>query len=471
MGTNCLRTIILFIVIATLSGFKAHSQLGSSQVWFSPNVGSVDMLELFTKPTQWEFVREKVDVFYFNASHVNSWPCYWCEKNTLTNLVNVQAFSKLNQWNKDIAIAIAPPLPQGVYPTQCNLEYQLALQYAYNWTVDAITNVQSNGGVVDYLIIDEPIRRWYSKFFPTGGPACQIDSIRDIAEFVSVYVNTLQTAYPSIEIGQIILYPEVDVDEIKTYVTAMEKLGSSLSFIHLDVHGARIIEYGTPGGIVSLSQVRADLQDLESFFDTLNIAFCPILTDLGWNCQYWLFGQYDNQTYYDGAIFWINQVKQAIGKPDNIVFQSWVSPHYSDTNILRQSFPINLPEKDTAIYSHTRLILDVYNIFNPPFVEQYKKQQSRLLEGFALHQNYPNPFNHETTIRFSVENPTNVQINIYNIFGRHIITLIDEYKSAGEYQVSWNGRNTQGQTVQGGVYIYSMNVAGQVLRKHLVFLQ
>ena len=259
------RTIIFFLLITTVPALKARSQSGDSLIWYSPNVGSEDFLELFTSPEQWDSARSKVDVFSFNASQVNSWPCYWCDTNTLANLISVQAFSKIDQWGLDLNIEIAPPMPQGVYPTQCELEYQLALQYSYNWTVDAITNVQTNGGIVDYLIIDEPIRRWYSKFFPSGGPACQIDSISKIAEFVSIYINALKSPYPDLEIGQFILYPEVDIDEIKTYASTMNDLNTPLSFIHLDVHGARIIEYGTPGGIITLSEVREELLVLESF--------------------------------------------------------------------------------------------------------------------------------------------------------------------------------------------------------------
>ena len=467
---NRLHTIVLFLLIVTYPSFKVLSQNGNSQVWFSPNTGSVDMLDLFTNPTQWDSARASIDVFSFKAGHVNSWPCYWCDTNTLTNLINVQAFSILNLWNKDIAIEIAPPLPQGVYPTECELEHQLALQYAYNWTVDAITNVQTNDGIVNHLIIDEPIRRWYSKFFPNGGPDCQIDSISDIAAFISDYINALQTTYPTMEIGQIILYPEVNINEIKTYIIVMESLGTSLSYITLDVHGARIIEYGTPGGIISLSQVRDELQELKTFLDSMNIGFGPILTDLGWNCQYWEFGQYTDKTYYDGAIFWIDQVKQAIGEPEYKVFQSWVSPHYSDTNHLSQIFPINLPDNNSNIYSHTRLIREGLSILNSPPVGLVETQQN-LPDGFVLHQNYPNPFTHETVICYSLESPSIVQIKIYDIYGRHINTLVDKQISAGEYQVGWTGKNSQDFTVPSGIYICIMNIDGQSLWKHLVFLR
>jgi hypothetical protein len=465
MTINRLHTIILFLLIVTLTGFKALSQNSNSKVWFSPNTGSIDMLDLFTNPAQWDSARAHIDVFSFNASHLNSWPCYWCDTNTITNLINVQAFSKLNIWDKDIAIAIAPPLPQGVYPMDCELEHQLAWQKAYNWTMDAINNVQNNGGIVNHLIIDEPIRRWYSKFFPNGGPDCQIDSISDIAAFVSDYINALQTTYPTMEIGQIILYPEVDIGEIKTYVTALVNLGTELSYIHLDVHGSRIFEYGTPGGIISLSQVRDELQELKTFLDTLNIGFGPILTDLGWNCQYWEFGQYTDKTYYDGAIFWIDQVKQAIGEPEYKVFQSWVSPHYSDTSLLRQTFPINLPDNDSSIYSHTRLILEGLSILNSPTVGWLETQQN-LPKGFLLHQNYPNPFNPITTIVYGLSERTNVELKVFDILGREVISLVNEEQPAGYYEMKFDASS-----LPSGIYFYRLQAASFIETKKMVLMK
>jgi|GEM_PF-3637424 len=470
MKLNYLHRIIIILLIGIFSGIKTHSQNTNSHVWFSPNTGSTDMLDLFTNPAQWDTARAHIDVFSFKAGHLNSWPCYWCDTNTITNLIKVQAFSKLNTWGKEIAIEIAPPLPQGVYPDDCELEYQLAWQKAYNWTVDAINNVQNNGGTVKHLIIDEPIRRWYSKLFPNGGPACQVDSIADIAAFVSDYINALQTAFPTMEIGQIILYPQVSVDEIKTYLTEMESLGTSLSYITLDVHGARIFEYGTPGGIVSLREVRNDLQELKLFFDTLNIGFGPILTDLGWNCKYWEIGEYVDETYYNGAMFWIDPVKQAIGEPEYKIFQSWVSPHYSDTNLLRQTFPINLPENNYDIFSHTRLLLDGLSVLSSPPVGLQERQQNPV-EGFMLHQNYPNPFNLKTTICYLVQTPTHVHLKIYDMYGKSIITLVNKNTAAGEHKVSWDGRNSNGLTMPVGIYYCVMNIEGRSLSSQLAFLQ
>jgi len=73
---------------------------------------------------------------------------------------------------------------------------------------------------------------------------------------------------------------------------------------------------------------------------------------------------------------------------------------------------------------------------------------------FNLAQNFPNPFNPETVIKFSVKENSWVTLRIYNILGQVVTTLVDEPKSAGEYSVSWNGKNAQNEEIASGVYFY-----------------
>lgn len=373
MKTIFQLTVVLSLLANIAVCPSARSQpADSSHVWFGPSMGSADMLQLFTNPTEWDSARSKIDVFQFLTHHVNTWPCMGglCNSNTLANLAQVQAFTKLDQWGIEIAIEGAGILPQTPYGTtvDCSLEMQTAAQNAFNWTVDAIVNVQANGGTVRYVAIDEPIRRWYSPIYPPlAGPECKTESLAEIAAMVADFITLMNNAAPSIIVGQIILYPELDVAGIKTYVTELENLGINLPFIHLDVHGLRIIDYtGTTYGRVTLAQLKDDLLELETFLHAHNISFAPILIDLRFNTQLYQFGEYTDKVYYEGAIDWINQVNSAIGQPDHLVFESWARPQYSDTNLLSVITPINLPESDTAIFSHTRLINEGLAIFNPP---------------------------------------------------------------------------------------------------------
>ncbi len=74
----------------------------------------------------------------------------------------------------------------------------------------------------------------------------------------------------------------------------------------------------------------------------------------------------------------------------------------------------------------------------------------------ALGSNYPNPFNPETTISYSVEKAGNVSIEIYNILGQKVKTLVNDKKEAGSHNVVWNGKDQAGNNVSSGVYFYRM---------------
>ncbi|MFQ5706511.1 MAG: FlgD immunoglobulin-like domain containing protein [bacterium] len=77
-------------------------------------------------------------------------------------------------------------------------------------------------------------------------------------------------------------------------------------------------------------------------------------------------------------------------------------------------------------------------------------------QSFALLQNYPNPFNPDTRIRYQVARTSAVKIQIYNLMGQLVKTLVDEKQSAGSFAVVWHGDNDQGQQVSSGVYFLKM---------------
>jgi len=73
-----------------------------------------------------------------------------------------------------------------------------------------------------------------------------------------------------------------------------------------------------------------------------------------------------------------------------------------------------------------------------------------------LNQNIPNPFNPETTIHYSLTDAGKVIIEIYNIRGAKVRTLVDEYKNIGYHSIIWNGKDNSGRSVASGLYFYSM---------------
>jgi hypothetical protein len=410
--------MIIFLLLILLTN-EVKSQ---NQVWYTPNIASVDMLNLFTNLEQWTSARSNVDVFKFYTVQVGSggWsgvghPAYNIGDNHLENFVEVQAFSLLEQWDIDIAVEsfFAGPI-MSYNPIECS-----TAEYVFNLTLDGsinvIQNIQSNGGTVCYLAMDEPIRQWYSEYYyiytgQTDPRPCLVDSLGDLADHVAAYILQMQEWFPSIPIGQIGLYPEVGVDQFMEWIIALEARGVSLPFLHIDVHGPRVDQYISLGIDIDIV---SDMLELKSFLEAHNVEFGIIFFDIYWDSQIWGVEEYNDSTYYERTMDWVNFVNEANIEPDHSIFQSWVYPVYT-TGLGPNEIPINLPEDDLSIYSHTRLINEAVSIF----VGVDPELPSDLPMNGVLHQNYPNPFNPQTIISFSVaQTPSLVTLDVYNING------------------------------------------------------
>ena len=96
-----------------------------------------------------------------------------------------------------------------------------------------------------------------------------------------------------------------------------------------------------------------------------------------------------------------------------------------------------------------KIFVDISTIMGTTKVEGSRVN----VTDFDLSQNYPNPFNPSTTIRYTIPTRSAVRVQIYNLLGQLIATLVNEEKSAGEYQVLW-----QGDQYPSGVYFCRLNV-------------
>lgn len=90
---------------------------------------------------------------------------------------------------------------------------------------------------------------------------------------------------------------------------------------------------------------------------------------------------------------------------------------------------------------------------------------------FELLQNYPNPFNPGTIITFNLKTDQHVKLNVYSIFGEEVITLINDNLSSGYNKVNWDGKDKFGRNMSSGVYIYSLNVNGNLISKKMTLLR
>jgi hypothetical protein len=138
----------------------------------------------------------------------------------------------------------------------------------------------------------------------------------------------------------------------------------------------------------------------------------------------------------------------------------WVNDLYNGTSTQSlgsdlSDFNVSLSSYGSVIYTistqEEMVILPVI----PPIVS-VDEQAADIPVDYNLFQNYPNPFNPSTTIRYSIVEPGNVSIKIYDILGREIKTLVNEVKIAGTYSSTWNGDNNFGNKVSSGIYLYRM---------------
>ena len=90
----------------------------------------------------------------------------------------------------------------------------------------------------------------------------------------------------------------------------------------------------------------------------------------------------------------------------------------------------------------------------------------------SLAQNHPNPFNPTTTIAFTVKEQGPVSLNVYNVAGQLVRTLVNDNRAPGlAHTIDWNGRNNRGQQVSSGVYFYKLVAKGFTKTKKMVLLK
>jgi len=91
--------------------------------------------------------------------------------------------------------------------------------------------------------------------------------------------------------------------------------------------------------------------------------------------------------------------------------------------------------------------------------------------GINLEQNYPNPFNNKTIIQYKITRAGYVNLNIYDIMGKRVITLVDEYKQAARYEINWNGKDSFGKDIISGIYFYQLEIYPEKSVRKMIILR
>ena len=131
------------------------------------------------------------------------------------------------------------------------------------------------------------------------------------------------------------------------------------------------------------------------------------------------------------------------------------------SKLIHIAFPVETVADDTVFNSIISKSLEFFNtIVNV-------ENEIEIPQKFELAQNYPNPFNPNTSIEYSVPSNEYVSLKVYDILGNEIVTLVNEQKEAGNYEVNFDAGN-----LSSGVYLYRLKTtSGSVITKKLLLLK
>jgi hypothetical protein len=308
-------------------------ELPSDLVWFAPNMGSTDHVELFTDPDAWTAEGELIDVFQFHSAVLFDQPCPICSDNSIETLGAADSFRQLTEWGIATAVEVG-----AIYEDGCD--------GAANFARDAgvvIANVASHGGSVRLLTMDEPLIHGGPKDHPL---ACNYTPAEAALE-TAAFVHAAAESHPEILVGLVEPYPHFSVAELQDWIIELDGQGVTLPFFHLDVDTERVRVEG--------QRVGADLRALREFCQARDIAFGVIFTS-NWT-------QADsNRAYYRSTLDWLGTVKRAIGRPQHVKFESWQGPAASG----HHEVPVNLARNDPQGYSHLALLREGLEILGAP---------------------------------------------------------------------------------------------------------
>ena len=146
---------------------------------------------------------------------------------------------------------------------------------------------------------------------------------------------------------------------------------------------------------------------------------------------------------------------------DHIVFSSELEDEYFEgTERIENPFYIG------SFLSQTSDHFPVWVRFQWGTPTSNELDRNEIVSKLRLDQNYPNPFNPSTTISYSLTSNSNVRLEVFDLMGRKVATLINERQQAGEQTVQFDASN-----LASGIYIYRLDTGSQLLTKKMILLK
>jgi hypothetical protein len=127
---------------------------------------------------------------------------------------------------------------------------------------------------------------------------------------------------------------------------------------------------------------------------------------------------------------------------------------FVDSEKVINTYDVNAPASPVQKFSDSMMTVGAVHYA----VSSKQSKQYDMPSSYSLEQNFPNPFNPSTTIRYTVSNNAKVSILLHDMTGKEISTLVSENKSAGSYDLRWNGTSSDGRKLASGTYFYTMVV-------------
>lgn len=153
----------------------------------------------------------------------------------------------------------------------------------------------------------------------------------------------------------------------------------------------------------------------------------------------------------------------------------WINDLYNNTSTQSlgsdlSSFSVTLPVYGSAVYT---ISTEEEMVILPPIppIVSADENLNTIPEEFRLFQNFPNPFNPTTNIRFSLVEPGNVSIKIYDVLGGEVKTLVNEFINSGIHTLIWNGDDNFGNNVSSGIYLYRIESGVFTDAKKMILLK
>ncbi len=301
------------------------------EIWFCPNAGSLDMLQLFEQTAYWPVAFARLEVFKFYQEQVLDEPVPTVGPNGYRALVAADAFRRVSQvWHRKIALEVG-----AIKDFYCTPDGN-GMEVSARNTVDAIDNVIRAGGTVQYLALQEP-------FIAGANPPCGSGDPTPTLDRLVQYFARVRAAHPEVKIGLIEPYPYFSAATLVSFLDGMRSRGIQPAFFHLDV----------------------DLNALKPLRDNESVALRTLSDACSWSFRIpfgvivWGTNGDADSLYGESALKLARTFHDAfgdwIGRPQQVIVQSW-----AQTRAGAFLSPLNLPESNPL--SHTSLLNQVVHV-------------------------------------------------------------------------------------------------------------